>query len=231
MPQRSMPAALAPCVWSLPARLTARPLSQPCGFALTTPHLRSRCPIPYLSTLHLLSPSRPPPCCMFTAKGDRPSLLENHPDVPDIPDPGMSEQLQVAHIISQLLTSSISGLTDAAKIKDAQGIAIPHTYEIIDSAPWRCRDLLLRVIFNQTSRFEGETVEPPSPVLLALHAACPRIAHMCGAADISERFDKDLDPHPVLSMGVRDMSYNSQAAHVLSHALHAVSFMTPVDVL
>ncbi|KAJ7470297.1 hypothetical protein FB451DRAFT_1037924, partial [Mycena latifolia] len=64
----------------------------------------------------------------------------------------------------------------------------------------------------------------PSSVLLALHAACARIAHMSGAAEILERFDKDLDPHPVLSMGVRDMSYNSRAAHELNRALHAAAF-------
>ncbi|KAJ6576625.1 hypothetical protein DFH09DRAFT_364914 [Mycena vulgaris] len=220
--------------------------------------------------------------CVFTAKGDRPSLLEEHPDVADITDPQRSERLQVAHIISQSLTTGMSGLTDTAKTKlewassasaildrfagieiknllgeldlhtpinammstfgphdmfdnlgiwfepakDAQGNGIPHTYELIDSAPWRQPDLLYRVTFNQTSTFEGESVEPPSPVLLALHAACARIAHMSGAADILERFDKDLDPHPVLSMGVRDMSYNSRAAHELNRALHAVLFMT-----
>ncbi|KAJ6575155.1 hypothetical protein B0H19DRAFT_1254755 [Mycena capillaripes] len=219
--------------------------------------------------------------CVFTAKGDRPSLLENHPDVADIPDPQRSERLQVAHIISQSLTTGISGLTDTAKTKlewassasaildrfagieirsllgdldlhtpinaimltfaphdmfddlgiwlepaqDAQGNDILHTYDIIDSAPWRHQDLLSRVTFNQTNTFKGKTVEPPSPVLLALHAACARIAHLSGAADILERFDKALDPHPVLSMGVRDMSYNSRAAHELNRALHAVSFM------
>ncbi|KAJ7470296.1 hypothetical protein FB451DRAFT_1559626 [Mycena latifolia] len=52
--------------------------------------------------------------CVFTARGDRPSLLEDHPDVADIP---RSERLQVAHIISQPLTTGISGLTDTAKTK------------------------------------------------------------------------------------------------------------------
>ena len=51
---------------------------------------------------------------------------------------------------------------------------------------------------------------------------------MSGAVDILESFDKDLDPHPVLSMGVMDMSYNSRAADELNRALHAVSFMTGV---
>ncbi|KAJ6601114.1 hypothetical protein DFH09DRAFT_1243050 [Mycena vulgaris] len=55
--------------------------------------------------------------CVFTAKGDWPSVLEEHPDVADLPDPDSSERLQVVHIISQSLTTGISGLTENAKIK------------------------------------------------------------------------------------------------------------------
>ncbi|KAJ7780728.1 thiamine diphosphate-binding protein [Mycena maculata] len=105
-------------------------LSPPRILALAAPCL----PCSLLSIPCPLSPPRtlcPMPCCVFTAKGDRPSLLKNHPDVTDIPNPGMSKQLQVAHIISQSLTSGISGLTDAAKIKLA-GIEIRNLLGDLD---------------------------------------------------------------------------------------------------
>ncbi|KAJ7755950.1 hypothetical protein B0H16DRAFT_1722100 [Mycena metata] len=81
-----------------------------------------------------------------------------------------------------------------------------------------------------TARLLGnKRVDPPSPKLLALHAACVRIAHLSGAADVLEKFDKSSEDHyPVLSKGFKDMSYNPKALEYFQHALHKASMqLTP----
>ncbi|KAJ6504794.1 hypothetical protein C8R47DRAFT_958636, partial [Mycena vitilis] len=56
--------------------------------------------------------------CVFTGWGDLQSIEENHPDVADIQDQDEdARRLQVAHIISQSITSGITGLSENAQAK------------------------------------------------------------------------------------------------------------------
>ncbi|KAJ7491929.1 hypothetical protein FB451DRAFT_1022351, partial [Mycena latifolia] len=75
-------------------------------------------------------------------------------------------------------------------------------------------------------------IPPPSSVLLGLHAACTRIAHMSGAAAILDEFDRDIPPTAVLTQGFPDMQADPVAAQELAHALHhlAVVRVHPVSV-
>ncbi|KZT08980.1 uncharacterized protein LAESUDRAFT_647704, partial [Laetiporus sulphureus 93-53] len=52
----------------------------------------------------------------------------------------------------------------------------------------------------------------PSPELLALHAACAKVAHLSGAGAYIDKLDRDLD-----DLGV--LAYDGGSTDVLSHAL------------
>ncbi|KAJ7628638.1 hypothetical protein FB45DRAFT_719139, partial [Roridomyces roridus] len=54
-----------------------------------------------------------------------------------------------------------------------------------------------RVTFTERV-LNGQTIPPPSSILLGLHAACARIAHMSGAGAILDDFDRDIPPTAVL---------------------------------
>jgi len=53
----------------------------------------------------------------------------------------------------------------------------------------------------------------PSPELLALHAACAKVAHLSGAREHIDELDRDLDDSRVLAA---DGSSYSVLAHALS---------------
>ncbi|KAJ6511378.1 hypothetical protein C8R47DRAFT_732402 [Mycena vitilis] len=221
--------------------------------------------------------------CVFTGSGDLVSIEENHPDVADIQDQD-GRYLQVAHIISQSITSGITGLSETAQAKlmwassasaildrfagievrqilgeldvhspvnailassdphilfdhlsvsleqatDGAGQSIANVYNIQHFGRRRPKYLLPHTTFSSSVVHKGKIVEPPSPVLLGLHAACARIAHMSGVADILDKFDKDLHPYPVLSMGMKNATYNPSAAQELDRALHGLAMMTRV---
>jgi hypothetical protein len=44
-----------------------------------------------------------------------------------------------------------------------------------------------------------ETVPPPNPKLLALHAACARVAHMSGATEFFDKIHRDAEEMEVLA--------------------------------
>jgi len=46
---------------------------------------------------------------------------------------------------------------------------------------------------------DPERFPVPSPKLLALHAACCKVAHMSGAAEYLDKYDRDLDDLHVLA--------------------------------
>jgi hypothetical protein len=52
----------------------------------------------------------------------------------------------------------------------------------------------------------------PSPELLALHAACAKVAHLSGAGEEIDELDRDLDDLNVLAS-------DGSSAPVLTHAL------------
>jgi hypothetical protein len=54
----------------------------------------------------------------------------------------------------------------------------------------------------------------PSPELLALHAACAKVAHLSGASEHIDELDRDLDDLRVLAA---DGSSSSVLAHALSN--------------
>ena len=65
----------------------------------------------------------------------------------------------------------------------------------------------------------GRTIEPPSPQLIALHAACAQIAHMSGAAEHLEETFKDTEAIPV-------MTATPNAADKLARALAKAEFQS-----
>lgn len=60
----------------------------------------------------------------------------------------------------------------------------------------------------------GKKIEPPSPKLIALHAACAKIAHLSGAAKHLNETFRDTKPLPVMTA--------PNAADELAHALNKV---------
>jgi hypothetical protein len=60
------------------------------------------------------------------------------------------------------------------------------------------------------------TLPVPSPELLALHAACAKVAHLSGAGEQIDKFDRDLDDLRVLAP---DGSSSSVLAHALSNRM------------
>ena len=54
--------------------------------------------------------------------------------------------------------------------------------------------------------------EYPDPMLLGLHAACARVAHMSGAAEAFNEVERDLEDTRVLAL-------DGSSAHLLDHLL------------
>ena len=52
----------------------------------------------------------------------------------------------------------------------------------------------------------------PDPQLLALHAACARVAHMSGAAEVFDELERDIEDTRVLA-------FDGSSAHLLDHCL------------
>ncbi|KAJ7271359.1 hypothetical protein B0H12DRAFT_1229014 [Mycena haematopus] len=87
--------------------------------------------------------------------------------------------------------------------RDAQDEIIPNTYDVL--------------------YLHRRTIPPPSSVLLGLHAACARIAHMSGAAAILDDFDRDIPSTAVLTQGFSDMRADPVAAQELARALYRLA--------
>jgi len=70
--------------------------------------------------------------------------------------------------------------------------------------------------FQTYTLSNNKKIEPPSPKLIALHAACAKIAHMSGAAEHLEETFRDTEPLPVMTV--------PNATDELFHALKKVQF-------
>jgi len=57
-----------------------------------------------------------------------------------------------------------------------------------------------------------ENARVPDPKLLALHAACARVAHMSGAAEAFDEFERDIEDTRVLAFDV-------SSARLLDHLI------------
>ena len=102
------------------------------------------------------------------------------------------------------------------------GQAIPETYDIKTSLRPALRPLLGlrdRVTFHAYLNEDGVVVEPPNPVLLALHAASAQVAHLSGAAKVLDEIDRETEPIWGLSASPVDMSVCLTSAAELVRAL------------
>ncbi|KAJ7649717.1 hypothetical protein FB45DRAFT_858718 [Roridomyces roridus] len=95
----------------------------------------------------------------------------------------------------------------------------PNTYDVVFAYPQRAIGLFClknRITlsnFADTRKFKpagGQIELPlPEPRLLALHAVCVRVAHMSGAAEALDEFDRDVEETSVLAE-------NGASAHFLN---------------
>ena len=108
--------------------------------------------------------------------------------------------------------------------QDGRGNIVANTYRVNAQDPSLAGplDLVREVQFHSYTTPDGEEFPPPSPTLLAIHAACARIAHMSGAAEVLDEFYRDDDGLGALSRTPWDMSFNADSAAVLERALRRV---------
>ena len=66
------------------------------------------------------------------------------------------------------------------------------------------------------------TLPVPSPELLALHAACAKVAHLSGAGEYIDKIDRDIE-----DLGV--LSYDGASSNILNHAFLG-SISRPINV-
>ena len=57
-----------------------------------------------------------------------------------------------------------------------------------------------------------EKASPPDPLLLGLHAACARVAHMSGAAEFFDQIERDTED-------IRVLAFDGSSAPLLSNLL------------
>jgi len=96
-----------------------------------------------------------------------------------------------------------------------RGNVIPGKYKLNCAVHYWQNYLHHSVTFRTHTFPDGKKIEPPSPRLIALHAACAQIAHMSGAAEYLEETFRDTEPIPV-------MTATPNAAGELVHALKKV---------
>ena len=76
-----------------------------------------------------------------------------------------------------------------------------------------------RITFRSVS-VDGQVIPAPAPEIIALHAACAKIAHMSGAVDLLREFYRDTDAIAVMT--------HPNATHELSRALKALQIVSPM---
>jgi hypothetical protein len=120
--------------------------------------------------------------------------------------------LVVLNLCAIRLTLSL-GLQDHGNI-------IPDKYKVgFALGHWPFRASATSVTFQAYTLPNGKKIEPPSPQLIALHAACAKIAHMSGAAEHLEETFRDTEPISVMTA--------PNAADELVHALKKVQLQHP----
>ncbi|KAJ7254700.1 hypothetical protein B0H12DRAFT_1233352 [Mycena haematopus] len=108
--------------------------------------------------------------------------------------------------------------------KDPNGNTIPNTYDIcVISNDDKCINMRKQITFRECLH-NNVPVPPPSAKLLELHTACVRIAHMSGAADLLESYDRPIPPFKGLATSSLSSDVNSSAADALVFALRRIPF-------
>ena len=128
--------------------------------------------------------------------------------------------LTPAMVCRQLSPFLISRLTMHAQ--DAQRQVIPGTYDVIHFKDClHTTDINPRVVFRSLS--VGDVKIPaPDPRIIALHAACAKVAHTSGAMEYLRELYRDTDSIAVMTQ--------PNAAYELSRALKALQFNTSATV-
>ena len=76
----------------------------------------------------------------------------------------------------------------------------------------------------QVTFYDAHLAPAPSPKLLAIHAACCKVAHMASAADILKRFFRDPEPM-LLTADEKQMAVNPVAVEELTRLLYRAQFL------
>ena len=83
------------------------------------------------------------------------------------------------------------GITAITRLQD-HGNIVPDKYKInYARGIWPFR---ASTTFQANALPNGKKIEPPSPKLIALHAACAKIAHLSGAAGHLKETYRDTKP-------------------------------------
>jgi len=71
-------------------------------------------------------------------------------------------------------------------------------------------------------RSDLKNAPPPDPQLLALHAACARVAHMSGAAEFFDELERDVEETEVLA-------FDGSSARLLSNLMSPHALIPGVE--
>ena len=96
-----------------------------------------------------------------------------------------------------------------------RGNVVPNAYSVNLAQPVWSKFFKKPVTFRTHPLPNGGVIEPPSPQMLALHAACAQIAHMSGAVEHLVETFRDTESIPVLTAA-------PNSANELVHALKKV---------
>ncbi|KAH9888962.1 hypothetical protein C8Q73DRAFT_708889 [Cubamyces lactineus] len=99
---------------------------------------------------------------------------------------------------------------------------IPNLYNVVfrDAIEARIYSYIKpQVRFREFTTPDGQLVKPPSPALLELHAACARIAHLSGTAEVLDDVYQEEHPMNGIPLSLPDMSVHAPAADYLQRAL------------
>ena len=102
---------------------------------------------------------------------------------------------------------------------------ILNTYKVVARKGYRCSQMRETITFVKRD-YEGQTIEPPSHLLLRLHAACAKVYHLSGAAEVPDEDDEDIEPFRLMSTSFTRSDVNPAAAEALNRALLR---LMPVD--
>ena len=97
---------------------------------------------------------------------------------------------------------------------------IPDTYDVCAlTLVDECRDMRDRITFRSCMFNDGTVIPPPSSELIRLHAACVKIAHMSGAIEMLDKYDRDTIPFQSLSTSAVSSDFNIHSLDELDRAL------------
>ena len=115
--------------------------------------------------------------------------------------------------------SACRGLTAVTRLQDHDNV-VTNQYKINCSVNSFYPHFHPTVTFGTHALPNGKMIEPPSPRLIALHAACAQMAHMSGAAERLEETFRDTENIPVMAAA-------PNSVNELIHALTKVQLKRP----